>query len=79
MIAVDSFQTPILGYVVTTYRYHDNRNRIVDLYLTTIRSLVPGTAHEIFQDFKKTSMSMSSSILLHDEAVGLVERCLTLG
>jgi hypothetical protein len=76
MLVVESFSTPILGYVVTTSRYHDDEQRILDLYLTTISSLVPATQTEIFQSFHKTSMSLNIALLLHSEAVDFVENFL---
>ena len=73
MIVAGSFQTPVFGYLVTTYVYKDKSDRIVDLYLTTITSIVPATSDEIFQNFRKTSMSMKTALLLHNETIDFVE------
>lgn len=73
MMIVHSMTTPIFGYLVTTDRYHDDKNRIIDLYLTTIKSEVPAALPEIFQGFHKTSMVFSAAILSHEDAVEFVE------
>lgn len=77
MIISGTFHTHVFGYVVTTNRYHDAQNRVIDLYLTTIKSIVPASCEESFTNFRKTSMSLGSAIKLHYEAVNFVDYSLT--